>query len=82
MNLEKLKQDIECLSKAKHIELLRILKENNIEYSENKNGVFFNLSELSPSVIKKIYDFTNYLKQQEELLHSIEKKREECELLL
>ena len=82
MNLEKLKQDIECLSKAKHIELLRILKENNIEYSENKNGIFFNLSELSPLVIKKIYDFTNYLNQQEELLHSIEKKREECELLL
>lgn len=82
MNLEKLKQDIERLNSAKHIELLDILKQNNIEYSENKNGIFFNLSELSPSVIKKIYDFTNYLKQQEDLLHSIEREREECELLL
>lgn len=81
-DLEQLKNDIERLSKSKHIELLRILKENNISYSENKNGVFFNLSDLSPNVIQKIYDYTNYLKKQEELLSSLEKKKEECELLL
>ena len=81
-DLEQLKNDIERLSKSKHIELLRILKENNISYSENKNGVFFNLSDLSPNVIQKIYDCTNYLKKQEELLYSLEKKKEECELLL
>lgn len=81
-DLEQLKNDIERLSKSKHIELLRILKENNISYSENNNGVFFNLSDLSPNVIQKIYDYTNYLKKQEELLYSLEKKKEECELLL
>ena len=32
--------------KNQHIEILKILNKRNISYSENKNGIFFNLSTL------------------------------------
>ena len=35
-------------NKQQHIEMLRIVVENGMRFTENKNGVFINYSTLSP----------------------------------
>lgn len=35
--------DVQRLTKAEYIEIVRILKKHNIQYSENQNGIFFNV---------------------------------------
>ena len=35
-------------TKTQHIEMLRIVVENGMRFTENKNGVFINYSTLSP----------------------------------
>ena len=39
--IKKIKKKKETLDSYHHIEILSILKENDIKYSENKNGVYF-----------------------------------------
>ena len=43
-------------NKQQHIEMLRIVVENGMRFTENKNGVFINYSTLSPehqSILKE-----------------------------
>lgn len=58
-----LKNRIEKLSLDNQIQIFNILKNNNAEYTQNKNGVFVRLNKLDPSIIKDITDrvgrFTN-----------------------
>ncbi len=43
-NLQILRNNIEQLDKVHHINILKILETNNINYTENTNGVFINLT--------------------------------------
>lgn len=36
-------QNLKGLSKSEYIEILRILQKHNVQFSENLNGIFFNL---------------------------------------
>jgi hypothetical protein len=36
--------------------LLNVIIDNNIEYTNNSNGIFINISLLSDSIVDKIYD--------------------------
>jgi hypothetical protein len=38
---------LKTLTRAEHIEILRILQANNVPFSENQNGVFFNVGLLT-----------------------------------
>ena len=51
-NLLLLKNQIENIDKIHHIKILNILKNNNIKYSENRNGIFVNIFK---TCSKKIY---------------------------
>lgn len=63
-NLERLTNEIECLSKNHHIEIAKILKTNNVKLSENNNGIFVNLNNLNNSTITEIKTYISFLKQQ------------------
>tara|TARA_B100001248_G_C26955333_1_gene263479 strand:+ start:137 stop:409 length:273 start_codon:yes stop_codon:yes gene_type:complete len=54
--LELIVDKISNLEKIHHIEILRIIKnnDNNINISENSNGSFLNMNELKPDVVDKI----------------------------
>jgi hypothetical protein len=66
MNVLELKDKIEQMNKSRHIELARILiHEYKIQYDENQNGIFINMSELTPLVIEKMTDFYRYIERQE-----------------
>lgn len=75
--LVELKKTIENFSEDKQLEIFRIIKENNMNFTENQNGIFLNLSELTPLTLKKISDYLVYIKKQENFIKIIEQQKME-----
>ena len=79
MDLEEMKKKIDTLDKEHHIQILKIIKNSSISntLSENKNGVFVNLSVLQREIVESIKNYLDYLNQQENLLIDLETKKED-----
>jgi hypothetical protein len=80
MNVHKitqLKNDIEKIDKIHHIKIFKILKENNIKFSENRNGIFINMNSFNDKTIKTIENTLLYIKEQEKNLKDVESKKNE-----
>lgn len=74
--LEDLKSKIEQLNKQHHIEILKILKKNNtVTLNENKSGVYVNISLLPQQSVTDIFNYVNYIEQQEATLSSLETQK-------
>jgi hypothetical protein len=56
--------DLKLLEKDEYEEIFRILKRNNVAYSENSNGIFFDLSQLSTEVFTALETFMVLCKKQ------------------
>lgn len=54
------------LTKIEYFEIFNIITEDNCQYSENKNGIFINLLNVSENTIDKIFDFINFIKHKKE----------------
>ena len=65
MDLDAIKLKVEMMDKVNQIQILKILKDNNITITENKNGIFVNLSGLDDNVINKIIQYINHYETQE-----------------
>ena len=63
------------MDKSQHIEILQILKENNVKINENKSGIYINLSFLRTDVVEKIQKYLKYVEEQEETLNIIERQK-------
>ena len=74
-SLKYLRDKIELLNAFHQIEILRILHTNNVTFSENKNGVFVNLTYVSPDIIDTISEYFIYVYKQESQLNEIEEKK-------
>ena len=74
-SLKYLRDKIELLNAFHQIEILRILNTNNVTFSENKNGVFVNLTYVSPDIIDTISEYIIYVYKQESQLNEIEEKK-------
>jgi|TARA_B110000967_G_C18896001_1_gene570689 hypothetical protein len=81
VELESLKRDIEHLSKEHHITILKILKKRIENLNENKNGVFINLSEISPAILEELTNYCLHVKSQELKLDTIDHSQKEMENL-
>ena len=69
--LEKIKNEIESMTKIQHIEVLRILKKyKTVKLNENKNGVYVNLSFLSKTTIEELEKYITYIHDQKKILDS------------
>ena len=80
MNVHKitqLKNDIEKIDKIHHIKIFKILKENDIKFSENRNGIFINMNSFNDKTIKTIENTLLYIKEQEKNLKEVESKKNE-----
>lgn len=75
--LKFISKEVNCLTKEKHIEIFSIIHNNTNKYSENNNGIFINLTEIEPKIIKKIYEYIIYMKIQEKNIKKIEKEKEQ-----
>jgi len=76
-NLQILRDQIEKLDKVHHIGILKILRGNNVKYSENTNGIFINLTKLNKIIINMIKKYVSYVNLQEIELCNIEDQKKE-----
>ena len=70
--LQKIKGEITTLDKIHHLKIFKILKDNEIKYSENRNGIFINMATIDENTIKLIENTLIYIKEQEKELKDIE----------
>jgi hypothetical protein len=47
-------------SKKHYTEIYKIIKENNVNHSQNINGVFINLTNIENEVLEKIVKYIDY----------------------
>jgi len=66
--LNNMKVSIENMDKLNQIEVLRLLQNHLALLNENKNGIYINLSELDEKIIEQIYNFVEYIHNQENKL--------------
>jgi hypothetical protein len=52
---------IKGLSRPEYIEVARILRKNNVSFSENRNGMYFDLSKLPQDVFEELVQFHSFL---------------------
>ena len=72
-NLIYIRDTIQKMNKVHHIKFFEILKNNNIPYSENRNGIFFNMNLIDSKIVSQINDYINYVEKQEDNLKQTEK---------
>jgi hypothetical protein len=74
--LETMKKQIEQMDKTHHIEILKILKQNNsITLNENKSGVYVNLSFLPDPLLEQLKKYIQYTNAQEDAISLLEKQQ-------
>jgi hypothetical protein len=71
-DLNRIKNDIETLNKVHQIEILRIMKSNDVILTENKNGVFINLTNIESVIIDKLSKYLKYVSHQDTYLNKLE----------
>lgn len=75
-DLNKLKNQIEHFDKDKQLHIFQILKEKHVKFSENRNGIFINMSELNKDVLDEIRKYVQYVQKQEITIDEIELKQQ------
>jgi len=71
-NLKLLRDEIEKMDSIHQIHIFKILKENQIEFTENSNGVFINMTLLDELTLKQINTFIKYVNLQQKQLETVE----------
>jgi len=64
-HLEQLSKQISKLTKEEHIEIFRLLYENDLKYTENNNGIFIQMEHLDKSKIEKIEKYLEYIEKKQ-----------------
>ena len=71
---------INRLSSTEHEEILKIIKVHGVDFTQNKNGIFFNISALDDEVIEDIDKFVTYSLNNSKELDEYDKKLNECKI--
>jgi hypothetical protein len=75
-------EDIKRLVKSEQEAIFRLLKSEKADYSENSNGIFFDVSKLSTPVFKKMKEYMEFCrKNRDEFTQREEEERKAQELL-
>ena len=73
-------EQISSLSSTEHGEIFKMLRNHGINFTQNKNGIFFNLTALDDSLVEEIYNFVSYCVSNKKQLDEYDKKLNECKL--
>ena len=68
-----IRNKIEKMNKIHHVKFFEILKNNDIPFSENRNGIFFNMNNFNDDIIDQIDNYIQYIQTQEDNLKQTEK---------
>lgn len=71
---------ISLLSSTEHEEILKILIKHDISYSQNKNGIFFNISTIDDSIVDEIHLLVQFCLNQQQELEQYDIKINECKM--
>ena len=82
INLNSIKHILENMPSINQIKFLKLIIKNNIPYSENKNGTFINISELSSNQIDKINTFIDLINKEEHSFNEVENTKIELKKLI
>ena len=78
---KELLENMKALSKTEKEDIFRILKNENEQFSENSNGIFFDVATIKKTTFVEILNMITLSKQkkqeQDERLKEMEKLREE-----
>lgn len=75
---KRLHEEIKKFNRTEQEELFRILKRENEEVSENRNGIFFDLTAIKESTLIKIKEWITFCKKN---TTEFEEREKELELL-
>jgi len=79
---KKLLEDMKRLVKSEQEAIFRILKAEKAEYSENSNGIFFDISKLSTPLFMKMKEYMEFCrKNRDDFTQREEEERKAQELI-
>ena len=70
--LIKIRNIIQNMKPIHHIKFFEIIKNHNLTFSENRNGIFFNMNLLNNEIIEDIENYIKYINTQESNLNATE----------
>ena len=70
--LTALRDNIENLEKHQDLHIVEILQKNNIDFTENRNGIFLNMKDLNKKTIEEITQYLKYIEIQQKQLDTDE----------
>jgi len=70
--IAKLRDSIESMEKIHQLFVLGIILKNKVEFTENINGVFVNMTLLDSSVREALQEYTQYVNIQQKQLDKVE----------
>ena len=73
--LKKIKYKLDIFKKIECIEIYKIIKSNNQKYSQNKNGILFDLMKIDEVTIQKIEEFIYYIENNNVIIEENEKTK-------
>lgn len=74
-SLKELKNKIMKLQENEYYEILKIIIKNNFNYSENKNGIFINMTKLTPNIINELENMVDFCEKNKIRLSNDNKVR-------
>ncbi len=63
-----LRHTISKMNKSDQIEVFKLLKKKKVKYTENKNGIFINLTKLSNKILLELQNFVDFSIQNKNTL--------------
>lgn len=77
--LKKIKKKIETLNKQQQTKVMEIFIKKNIQFTENKNGIFINLNKIPLNIMEEISQYLEYINLQEKSLSKQELTKKQIE---
>ena len=77
--LKKMKKKIESLNKQQQTKVMEIFIKKNIQFTENKNGIFINLNKIPLDTMEEISQYLEYINLQEKSLSKQELTKKQIE---
>jgi hypothetical protein len=61
--LKNLRDIINTLEEYQLVEIIKIIKKNNIKYTQNKNGIFLNMCRMDDTIIDSIEKYLIFIEK-------------------
>lgn len=74
-DLNVIKNKVESMNKLQQCEVFKIFLINDVDYNENSNGIFINLTNVSKNVLKELKKYITYVESQNSFLNEQENQK-------